>query len=723
MKLWLVVVTFSLASAALGSRTRDCAASVSIDTDTHVRRSPASLWSSGRSSSCHERPPYFLSSQSSQVGDLAPEIHRHHWDDTAPSPQLDTLPQRARRRTSVSVAAAFTSPAILNARGYLPNQVQGYAPFQSAASTSKWGMRRKGGRRLQFDLLSQSINVRGGSQGETDDDVVDGNEYDEETDITSTKDDDNEMQQLRKQWSESVPSVPTIEWPITNTMLDDHGMEEGSFNTLADFDTTPHEAKDEKKTQQPTKALLIMDGFSPYHAQYLSGAAQHIYGAAVIHVLSDFMARYLYQVEEQTDHLSSRMPDLDKGDEVEAWKSLIPSEMEICGLYCESDSGLEDAERMGVALGLYPRCHDGINQARRDKFLMNQVVSEAGLDTVKQKLCQTLEEAEEFARELGLQEEDVSSSTLVVAKPLRGVASDDVHLCSNLPSIRAAFNKIYRSPVFGASVASKHDNVLFQEFAKGTEYAIDVVCRDGDRKVAALWKYDKRAVNGAPFVYFSTQLVSAEDEDGNVNKKVEQAVCDYVFSALEALDIRWGLSHVECIVEEIPDDADETKRIRVRLVEVNCRQHNTDFCPLASGTIGYNALDMVLAAYLGSDPKQQHKSEHGYPPETKHLRLEWDSFPTLPSTRARGAVVHFVSFVEGRISRIRYDVLEEVQELDSVMDMHVYPQFLEVGNEIGKTVDIRTDTGWAHIMNSDKDKFVSDYQRLVELMKDMFEVE
>jgi hypothetical protein len=57
------------------------------------------------------------------------------------------------------------------------------------------------------------------------------------------------------------------------------------------------------------------------------------------------------------------------------------------------------------------------------------------------------------------------------------------------------------------------------------------------------------------------------------------------------------------------------------------------------------------------------------------------------------------------------------------MDMHVYPQFLEVGNEIGKTVDIRTDTGWAHIMNSDKDKFVSDYQRLVELMKDMFEVE
>jgi biotin carboxylase len=352
-----------------------------------------------------------------------------------------------------------------------------------------------------------------------------------------------------------------------------------------------------------------------------------------------------------------------------------------------------------------------VNEARRNKYLTNQMVQDAGLDTVKQKSCKSLKEAEEFATTLGLEDGAENASTMVVVKPLRGVASDDVHLCSDMASLRAAFNKIYQSAVFGSATSSKHENVLVQEFATGTEYAIDVVCKDGERKVAALWKYDKRAVNDAPFVYFSTQLVAAVGED------VEQAVCEYVFNALDALGIRWGLHHVEVIVEKTSTDT-----IRVRLVEVNCRQHNTDFRPLTNAVVGYNALDMTLTAYLG-DGSDSQQNKHQYPLETEHLRLKWNTLPTLPSTLAYGAIVHFVSFVEGTISRIRFDILNEMEELDSVMDMEVYPQFLEVGNEIEKTKDIRTDTGWAHIMNDDKIKFQADYQRLVELMAEMFEVE
>jgi hypothetical protein len=57
------------------------------------------------------------------------------------------------------------------------------------------------------------------------------------------------------------------------------------------------------------------------------------------------------------------------------------------------------------------------------------------------------------------------------------------------------------------------------------------------------------------------------------------------------------------------------------------------------------------------------------------------------------------------------------------MDIHVYPQFLEHGAHIEKTVDIRTDTGWAHILNDDEEEFRRDDERLVTLMADMFEVE
>jgi hypothetical protein len=53
----------------------------------------------------------------------------------------------------------------------------------------------------------------------------------------------------------------------------------------------------------------------------------------------------------------------------------------------------------------------------------------------------------------------------------------------------------------GSSGVARHEIVLVPEFAAGTEYTVDVVCRDGERKAAALWQYDKRAANGALFVY------------------------------------------------------------------------------------------------------------------------------------------------------------------------------------------------------------------------------
>jgi hypothetical protein len=61
--------------------------------------------------------------------------------------------------------------------------------------------------------------------------------------------------------------------------------------------------------------------------------------------------------------------------------------------------------------------------------------------------------------------------------------------------------------------------------------------------------------------------------------------------------------------------------------------------------------------------------------------------------------------VEGKISRIRYGILTEMKDLESVMDLEINPQFLEVGNEIHKTIDKRTDTGWTHLMNDDEEKF------------------
>ncbi len=121
-----------------------------------------------------------------------------------------------------------------------------------------------------------------------------------------------------------------------------------------------------------TKGLIIMDGFCPYHSGYLSHQAKVAYNAGIVHTLSDYVAKCLmkkddddgddtYANEEEDDqndyYANARIPKLKRN--LDKWLASIP--FDIQGIICESDSGLDDAEKLGVAIGLYPDKHDGYN--------------------------------------------------------------------------------------------------------------------------------------------------------------------------------------------------------------------------------------------------------------------------------------------------------------------------------------------------------------------------
>jgi len=310
-------------------------------------------------------------------------------------------------------------------------------------------------------------------------------------------------------------------------------------------------------------------------------------------------------------------------------------------------------------------------------------------------LCKTLEEACDFAKELGV-DSGGDSDVCVVVKPIRGVGSEDVTLCNDINSVKSAFQQIHGATVFG-SPREKHEVVLVQEFAIGQEFAIDVVSKNGEHKVAAVWIYDKRPANGASFVYYATKLYDGENMD---------ELCNYVRKTLDALDIKWGITHNEIILT-----ADGP-----RLVEVNCRQHNMDFIPLTMECIGYNIFDMLLGAYLGGED-----DPFVYPMETEPERLNWDILPSNPPKRMNGAMVHLVNYANGTLTRLNEDALREIQRMPSVMNMEVYPPFLQMGNTISPTIDIRTDAGWVQMVNPNPNEFQKDYDRIIELMPTLFE--
>jgi hypothetical protein len=278
-----------------------------------------------------------------------------------------------------------------------------------------------------------------------------------------------------------------------------------------------------------------------------------------------------------------------------------------------------------------------------------------------------------------------------------------------LQSVQEAFHRIHGSTVFG-SPGKKHESVLLQEFAVGPEFAVDTVSKNGHMKIAAIWKYDKRPANGAPFVYYATRLYSTEADDDDNPQNVGRILYDYLNDCLTALDIEWGITHSEVILT-----TDANGELAPRLVEVNCRQHNMHFLPLVMGGIGYNLFDMLLAAYLGGDAIRE--------VDDKEEKLDWDLLPDIPTTRRNAAMIHLVNTQSGTLAQINEPALYEIQGMGSVWDLEVYRHFLEAGEEIRPTVDIKTDAGWVQLLHPDKETFEQDYQRIVELMPTLFEVE
>jgi len=456
----------------------------------------------------------------------------------------------------------------------------------------------------------------------------------------------------------------------------------------------------------PERGIIIVDPFSPFHGEVLIDRAVHDYGVGVVRVLSPYMARGFQKNsriagEDEVDYHARTAPLTDP--ELSKWLTSIP--FSIVAVLCESDSGLDYAERLAVAIdkhgqknsfqGGHRLLQNGYNVARRDKFEMNRVCNEAGAPTAKQALCVSPQDAVDKSIEFGLVS---SGSTAVIIKPRRGVASDRVSLCRTPEEVETATDDILSAMVFGTH-ETQHNTILMQEYVPGSEYAVDVVSKDGVHKTAAIWIYDRTstAEDGSnPFAYTSGKLVSSDDP-----RYPTDDIVNYVTSCLDALEVHWGMSHTEVKV---------TPNGEVRLMEVNVRQQNDNFGPLCAACIGYDALRLCLSAYLDENENDSD--------ETKVNLFEL--VPDQPILQNSGMIVNLACYVDGVVEAINH--MEKIENLESTMSMQLYPAFA-IGNTVSRTKDIRTDCGWVHLVHEDEETMMKDYIEILRLMPTMFDVE
>eukprot|EP01038_Epipyxis_sp_PR26KG_P006279 gene6279-8646_t len=384
--------------------------------------------------------------------------------------------------------------------------------------------------------------------------------------------------------------------------------------------------------------LVLVDGFTSYISGHCREYSEER-GIQVIDILSKYTCD-LFTSQGKVVPENLRAPE--DGDE-ESWANSLGIDIldrDNLIVIAESDSGVPTAERIQSRLRLKG---NGESPQLRNKYLSNEFAKKAGLDVVKQKLVSSWKEAKEFIDNLWNEEND-RTENLCVIKPYRGDASDGVFLCKNLEEAETAFGKLFNKPKFGGGI---NEAVLIQEFADGVEYAVDTVAMDGEIKVIALWKYGKFSVNNAPFVYQCTELVSSNK--GGIEIEV-----------LQAQPVRWGPTHTEI----------KYTKNGPRLIEINPRWHAQHFSPITRACLGNDAVTATLDGFFEPDCFQK--------------------LPIRPDNLAQsGLILHLVSYQEGIIRGINH-----VDEIESRPSVQLVDIALGVGDNLVKTVDIRTDAGY-----------------------------
>ncbi|CEG40959.1 protein [Plasmopara halstedii] len=368
---------------------------------------------------------------------------------------------------------------------------------------------------------------------------------------------------------------------------------------------------------------------------------------------------------------------VERQDETKALQDTVAAlrcvkNVDIIGIFAGAETGVLLADKLSEHFKLTTNGTNG-SIARRNKYFMGEKVRSAGVRAVAQVQATKWSQVENFVQnELlpMLKGEDFK----VIVKPVESAGSDDVALCHSIDEVRTAFGNI-QGKINGLGL--ENHATLVQEYLDGTEYVVDTVSRNGVTKVVAVWEYDKRAVNGAPFVYYGVLLRAAPD--GSVLAKV----AEYVIKVVEALEIVHGPAHAEVKVV----------RGEPCLVEIGARCHggSGSYLPIVMPCLGYNHVDAALDSYLDGEA--------------------FERLPERPTElRSHGCEAMLVSYEAGKLAS--YPGKEELETLSSTVSTM---WFTHVGDELKPTIDMFSTPGSVIMVNENEEQLNRDYARIREL--------
>ncbi len=381
-------------------------------------------------------------------------------------------------------------------------------------------------------------------------------------------------------------------------------------------------------------------------------------------------ATYLAHRAHVRDRLTPDVPVIDAPDNLDELLELLSPYNIVCVL-AGSEYGVELSDQLAHRLKL-PGNNPLTTIIRRNKAAMQATLEGAGLRAIRSRVIRSCDEADAFFDELG--------GSKVVLKPVASAGTQGVHFCENKSELRQYFNELTLCrDYFGADITE----VLMQEHINGVEYIVNTASSDGKHRITDIWRYNKVAIGSEGNAYDYARLVTKPDA------KI-QALIEYAYQVLDALDFSYGPAHGEFFIDEKGPV----------LIEIAARPMGGGFSPeLLDHCLGHHLTDCALDSYLAPD-KFAKAEKMGYHPRTEMM------------------IKYFISPNAGVASSL--PLVPLLKSLPSFREVDFTDELL--AGELKKTVDLSSSPAYCQLCHADAAVLMNDYETIRSIEQEAFEL-
>jgi hypothetical protein len=263
--------------------------------------------------------------------------------------------------------------------------------------------------------------------------------------------------------------------------------------------------------------LMIAPGYPGEMPYFCRGLARH---GGKVYGLSDVPEQELPSLARESLSGYLRVPNLTDEDAVVRAVVGGVGGHRIERVVCLWEPGVVLAARLREALGAPGM---GVAQAQtfRNKDLMKQKVTAAGIRTARHASATTIAQVREAAQEIGYP---------VIVKPIAGAGSMDTVRANNEPELERALAQV-----------RTYDEVNVEEFIEGEEFTYDTICIDGRIVYENVCYYRPNPLIARSTEWISPQTIALRDLSP-VEVKAGVALGHDV---LKALEFGTGFTHME----------------------------------------------------------------------------------------------------------------------------------------------------------------------------------